>query len=192
MGSLGWMQSWPSFGGCCPQSRSEMERGAGAGQKGDREVTRCPCLQCRVQGWAVHGGGGGAGHTQCWGGRGCVQGWLGCVVELFSACVQHRESMCAHTRVHWSKAMQGVWESTCGSVWRDTGACPRRSCVCQEGVWPGSAVAVQWQCWPVPWHLLPTGAARLRQLRHTGGMWGLSCLLQTSQGGGMGELTNFL
>lgn len=134
MGSLGWMQSWPSFGGCSPQSRSEMEQGAGTGQKGDREVTRCPCLQCRVQGWAVHGGGGGAGHTQCWGGRGCVQGWLGSVVELFSACVQHRESMCAHTRVHWSKAMQGVWESTCGSVWRDTGVCPRRSCVCARRV----------------------------------------------------------
>lgn len=44
VGSLGWMQSWPSFGGCCPQSRSEMEQGAGTGQKGDREVTGCPCL----------------------------------------------------------------------------------------------------------------------------------------------------
>lgn len=25
MGSLGWMQSWLSFGGCCPQSRGEVE-----------------------------------------------------------------------------------------------------------------------------------------------------------------------
>lgn len=70
-----------------------------------------------------------------------------------------------------------------------------RLCVCHEGVaehspWPG--LAVQWQHWPLPWHLLHAGTVRLRQLGHVEGMWGLSCLFQMSQGGGMGELTNFL
>lgn len=69
-------------------------------------------------------------------------------------------------------------------------------CVCHEGVCgcaqppcrPGSALAVL----ALPWRLPHAGTAGLRWLGHAEGMWGLSCLFQTSQGGGMGELTNFL
>lgn len=55
--------------------------------------------------------------------------------------------------------------------------CVPRGCVAEHS--PCACLAVQWQHWPLPWHLLHTGTARLRQLEHVEGMWGLCCLFQT-------------
>lgn len=101
----------------------------------------------------------------------CRGGWV-CAGAVLCLCA-HREGVCAHTCVHWSKAMQAVWESTCGSVWRDT-VCVPGGCVAEHS--PCAGLAGQWQCWPLPWHLLHAGTAGLRQLGHAEGVWGLPCL----------------
>lgn len=132
------------------------------------------------------------GHTRC------VQGWLCvcvCVVGLLvPVCSTGRG--CVHTWVRWQQGHAG---SLGKHLWIRVG---RHCCVSQEGLCvlqgrvaehsPCAGLAACWQRWPLPWHLPHAATAGLRWLGHAEGMWGLSCLFQTSQGGGMGELTNFL
>lgn len=125
----------------------------------------------------------------------CVGVAAVCGGAVLCLCAAQGEGVCSHTCA-LEQGRAGSLGSTCGSMWRDAAACPRRGCVCATRVCgcaqppcrPGSALAVL----ALPWHLLHAGTAGLRRLGHAEGMWVLSCLFQTSQGGGMGELTNFL
>lgn len=83
--------------------------------------------------------------TRSAGEAGVCVGWLVCVVGLFCACVQHKERVCVHTRVHWSKAVQGVWEAPVGPCGGTLLRVPGGVCVCHEGVWLRTAPMPAWQ-----------------------------------------------
>lgn len=82
------------------------------------------------------------GHTRC------VQGWLCVCVCVWWGCWCLCAAQGGGVFTHGcagSRAMQGVWESTCGSAWGGTAACPRRGCVCYKGVWLSTAPVLAWQ-----------------------------------------------